>query len=330
MDLTSRRTAQPYLSALATRATEHVVSPGSSSYFTAPTAGLDPTLFNGRSMRPAVRRWLQDTLHGYLTGAGFEDSHEWARIWLAGSGASYQWSAARDPGDLDILIGVNYEQFRQTNPRYAGLSDLEISDTLNVSMVDDLWKRTANQKLGASTYEVTWYVNPGSTDIRNIHPYAAYDVDRGEWTVDPIELPAAGPGEWFPKEYAAAAQRDQQRTLELVAAYNKAHAALQGATRTGDYVNAATQLAAVSRQAEDLFDEIHLGRHAAFDETGEGYRDYANYRWQRGKLLGTIPALRAIRGESKEAREAADTELYGQKLTSTEATRVAAALGRVT
>jgi hypothetical protein len=39
-------------------------------------------------------------------------------VWLAGSAVSYQWSAAREPGDLDVLIGVDYIQFRKAHPEY--------------------------------------------------------------------------------------------------------------------------------------------------------------------------------------------------------------------
>lgn len=319
-----------YRDALAARAVNQRVAPGASSYFVAPEKNLDPNLFGyGEKMKLGVRTWLQSTLHQFLEHAGYIGVRSWCRIWIAGSGVSYQWSAARDPGDLDVLIGVDYQQFRQMNMRFTGLSDREIGDDMNEEMQADLWKRTADQSLGGGTYEVTWYVNPGATDIRAINPYAAYDVDRAEWTVRPIDLPEAGPGEWFPKEYGEAAHADQLRAIEIVSNYNRALDHLHAAQNTGQMVNAASQLASATQQGEELFNEIHQGRHLAFDEQGEGYRDYANYRWQRGKQLGTIPALRAIHDEAKAAREDTDVALYGAKLKSTEHTRVAAAMGRV-
>ena len=278
-------------------------------------------------MKLGVRLFLRDTVHDFLAGAGFRLPTDWLRIWVAGSGASYQWSAARDPGDLDVLLGVDYPSFREHNLRYHGLSDVEIADTLNDRMQGTLWPRTANQLVGGSHYEVTWFVNPRSTDIRSINPYAAYDVDRNEWAVRPIDLPAAGPGEWFPQGYADAAHGDQLRAESIVSSYNRARENLGQGVRVGDYVNASAALAAATKQAEALFDEIHEGRHAAFDPGGEGYRDFANYRWQRGKLLGTVPALRAIHSEAKAARNEAEMALYGQKLVSTEHARVEAALG---
>lgn len=327
VDFSSRRTASPFQSALAAFPGQQI-RPGASSYFTAPTQTLDPNIFNQQErIRPQVRSWLLSTIASALHEKGFRASERWLRVWIAGSGASYQWSAARDPGDLDILLGVDYPRFREANIEYTGMSDAEISDDMNEALQSDLWKRTANQQIGDSHYEVTWFVNPGSTDIRNIHPYAAYDVGREEWTVRPIDLPLDGPSSWFPKEYDAQAQADLARAQEIIARYDAAAAAANDAD-PGRRQNALTALNAAARDAVALFDEIHLGRHAAFDETGEGYRDFANYRWQRGKQLGLIPALRAIKDAVNEARKDAEHALYGGELKSTEHVLTAAALRR--
>ena len=329
MDISSRRTASPFQSALAAfPGTLQRVMPGASSYFTAPTTNLDPHLFDSdEEMDRKVRNWLVRTVHTELAAKGFRGAERWLRVWLAGSGASYQWSAARDPGDLDILLGVDYVAFREANIEYTGLSDREISDDINEALQAELWKRTANQELNGGTYEVTWYVNPGSTDIRAIHPYAAYDVGRGEWTVRPIDLPKDGPGSWFPKEWDEQAKADRANAVVIVDAYNRAAADAEGATGPR-WLNAAAQLNSAGKAAVALFDEIHQGRHEAFEEQGQGYRDFANYRWQRGKQLGHIQALRAIKDATKEARKDAEFKLYGQELKSTEHVLTAAALRR--
>lgn len=329
MDISDRRTASPFSQALAAFPGKPAVVPGASSYFTAPTTTLDPHLFNAQEgMHSSVRIWLRHTVLAALGAKGFRGADRWLRIWVAGSGASYQWSAARDPGDLDVLLGVDYLAFRQAHMEYQGLSDREISDDINDALQADLWKRTANAEVNGAHYEVTWYVNPGSTDIRNIHPYAAYDVDNNDWTVRPVDLPAAGPGEWFPKEFAEAADRDKDRATEVVQDYNAAVAALQDPPNIPQRINAMASLVAASSAAVALFDEIHRGRHAAFEATGEGYRDYANYRWQRGKLLGTVPAVRVIKDAVKEARKDAEYRLYGQELLGSEKALRQAALGR--
>lgn len=329
MDIRSRRTASPFSSALAAFPGKLAqISPGASSYFTAPTSGLDPHLFDeNEKMHLPVRNWLVRTVHAELAAKGFRGSERWLRVWLAGSGASYQWSAARDPGDLDILLGVDYARFREANVEYTGMSDKEISDDINDQLQAELWKRTASQELNGAVYEVTWYVNPGSTDIRAINPYAAYDVDQREWTVRPIDLPAAGPGEWFDQSYADAVEADRQRAQEIIDRYNRARDEV--ATATGPrWFNATTALTQASKDAVELYDSIHKGRHVAFEEQGQGYRDFANYRWQRGKLVGHVQALQAIKNAVKEAQKDAEYRLYGGELKSAEKVLIAAALRR--
>ena len=329
MDISSRRTASPFSTALASfPGTITAVTPGASSYFTAPTSGLDPSLFDAReNMHPKVQHWFITTLFGEMARKGFRGMDTWLRLWLAGSGASYQWSAARDPGDLDILLGVDYVTFRQAHVEYTGISDREISDDINSLLQEQLWKQTANHRLGQGTYEVTWYVNPGSTDIRAINPYAAFDIRRNEFTVRPIVLPATGPGAWFSKAYAEAAERDLEKTHQIVARYHQAAVASVGDGPA--WMNASTLLVQAGKDAVALFDEIHQGRHKAFEQDGEGYRDFANYRWQRGKQLGSVPALRAIKDAVNEARKDAQHVLYGQELKTSEKAITAAALGRV-
>ena len=144
----------------------------------------------------------------------------WAHVWLAGSGVSYQWSAAREPGDLDVLIGVDYIQFRKAHPEYMGLSDVEISKMLNEDFRNNLQPETENW----NGFEVTFYVNPGATDIRTINPYAAYDLTHDEWTVNPSK-------EGAPHNYVwdDAARRDLSRTSDIVSRYSKAVTDLQAA-----------------------------------------------------------------------------------------------------
>jgi hypothetical protein len=72
----------------------------------------------------------------------YRNPNLWAHVWIAGSGVSYQWSAARQPGDLDVLIGVNYIQFRRAHPEFKGLGDVEISRMLNEDFRTHLQPKT--------------------------------------------------------------------------------------------------------------------------------------------------------------------------------------------
>ena len=192
------------------------------SYFSAPDDTLDPALFEGQKLRPEVKSWILNTLYGCWSHH-FRDVHLWATVWIAGSGASYQWSAAREPGDLDILIGVDYGWFRRCNPLYVGMSDAEISDTLNDLSRAELYPATAVASIGGRTFEVTWYVNAGATDITAIHPYAAFDVSHNRWTVTPDHAATAS----RTPELERVAQRDVHRASDLLTSYVAALAALR-------------------------------------------------------------------------------------------------------
>jgi hypothetical protein len=111
------------------------------SYFSAPSSTLDPELFDGNRLKPQVRNALLELVYSFL-GKHFTNPQSWAEPWIAGSGASYQWAAAREPGDLDILVGVDYVAFRRTNPRYQGLSDKEISEDINEKFRTELQPHT--------------------------------------------------------------------------------------------------------------------------------------------------------------------------------------------
>jgi hypothetical protein len=63
-----------------------------------------------------------------------------------------------------------------------------------------------------------------------------------------------------------------------------------------------------------LFEEIHGGRKQAFSPSGEGYLDYANYRWQAGKESGIVPALRSLKDLSKESQREFAVRTYGVEL----------------
>ena len=84
------------------------------SYFSTPSEELDPQLFTGTTIKGAIRNGLLQLLHGFLNET-YRHPDLWTRVWIAGSAVSYQWEAHREPGDLDILIGVDYVQFIKVN-----------------------------------------------------------------------------------------------------------------------------------------------------------------------------------------------------------------------
>jgi len=233
---------------------------------------------------------------------------------------SYQWSAARQPGDLDCLVGVDFVQFRQANPAYRGLTDKEISQQLNEEFRSGLQPTTENW----NGYELTFYVNPRATDITSIKPYAAYDLKYDEWTVtpDPNRTPPVNP------DWEAVASSDYATTQTAYTRATKAIQDLEGLHPGPQRKNAEATLLATYQQANALHQQIHDNRSEAFGPQGQGYDDFYNYRWQAAKRNGTLEMLHEISHAAK-SRVSTDTRtLYGVDLPSADVMVRRAALYR--
>jgi hypothetical protein len=261
----------------------------STSYFSAPAPTLDPTLFEGRQLKAWVRSGIQSLLNDSL-GTKYRHPELWAHAWLAGSGVSYQWSADREPKDLDCLVGVNFIQFRKANPEYAGLLDKEIADELNEGFHEGLQTKTENW----NGFELTFFALT-TDDIKTIRPYAAYDLKYDEWTVtpNPAQQPPSSP------EWESAVKSDEMNATQ---SYNRYQSALQDfklTTSDASRRNAEVKLEAAAMQGNALYEEIHANRSLAFSPTGQGYSDFHNYRWQAAKKNGVVAKLRSVRTHAR-------------------------------
>jgi hypothetical protein len=261
------------------------------SYFSAPAPTLDPKLFQGRQLQSWVRKGILSLLHDFLSQE-YRHSDLWAHPWLAGSGVSYQWSADRHPSDLDCLVGINFVQFRKANPEFRGLSDNEIAAEINDGFHNELQVQTTDW----NGFELTFYVNPTATDIRAIKPYAAYDLKYDEWTVTP------DPTQEAPQNAAweAVVSNDYSATKQVHNRFTAALMDLQTSQGGPSQRNSEVRLHAAASQALAMYEEIHGSRGEAFSNTGEGYADFHNYRWQGGKRTGTVNLLRQIRDHIKQ------------------------------
>lgn len=284
------------------------VKQGSTSYFSQPEEELDPQLFTGTVLKGWVRNGILQLLFGFLN-EHYRHPDLWAHPWIAGSAVSYQWSAHRDPGDMDILIGVEYIQFRKAHPEFVGLSDTEISKMLNEDFREGLQPETTNWH----GFEVTFYVNPGATNIQTINPYAAYDLVHNEWTVFPRRVSAPSNSAWD-----KATQRDRSMAMDIVTRYSKALTEVQAAPNDAARRNAEFKLQQSLQQGAMLFEDIHQSRKLAFSEFGKGYDDFYNYRWQAGKRSGAVPALRKMHDYLKAQEEEQAVETYGVELPDTQ------------
>jgi len=315
-----------YLRKAAAATPDIVPEPGHSGYFSSPTEGLDPDLFIGDRIRLDVREKIIAPLDAFFRQRGLSDWGRYTRVWLAGSGISYQWDADRGNGDLDVLIGIDAAELRRVAPPFQGLSDTEAADVLNSWLRRDLWPLTAQTRIGSKVYEVTYYWNPGVTDspgaIRSIRPYAAYDLTTPGWVVRPPRLPS-DPALLYPREWHQAIQREVQTAREILSRFNAARAQVLSTTGPAQ-TNALTRMRLAAAQAAALYDDIHMGRRAAFRQGGEGYRDWANFRWQSHKRYGTAQALAAVRRLADEASQQASAALYGGPVADAEAARIAA------
>lgn len=275
--------------------------PGESGYFSSPTDNLDYHLFDtDETLLPDVRALLNSYLLAYL-GIRYRNPESWVMAWLAGSGISYQWSAGRGNGDLDVLFGIDYNKFVTDNPEFSYMERPEIAEYIDNDLKRVLWKQTAVVPINGQNYEVTFYLNDNveatPNSITNIHPYAAYNITLDEWTVRPPKLPK-DPRILYSQEFERAVEDDRAATEALLGRWN-------GLLRDGSSIHPNSPQARnnelhrelVRSQARTLYDTIHLGRKYAFTPSGEGYFDFSNYRWQSAKGNGVVNALREILGE---------------------------------
>ena len=227
-------------------------------FFAPGEEGLDPRLFDGERMHPIVRQHILSLLHGFWAPRYGDAWQSWARVYLAGSEASHFYGN----GDLDILIGVDYDTARAHTPALAALSDEDISthltDELRHGLNDDARMLPGPDGKDTGPWENTWFCNPGSYDIRDIKPYAAYDITRDEWAVKPVEVPADFGPEKLPES-----------TWDVFEAVQKLIGAVQELPE-----------GVREREGAALYDYLHADRHSAFGPEGSGLYDPANAVWK--------------------------------------------------
>jgi hypothetical protein len=304
-----------YLNRATTQGDQPDFHAGASGYFSAPQSGLDPHIFDGDHIKADVRDHILGVFYHFLD-LRYTGRTRWLGVWLAGSGISYQWAGDRGNGDLDVLFGIDYPEFCQSNPAFQGMPEDEFADLLNTDLKKTLWPATASTDFNGQTYEVTYYLNPGTTrdSIAAIHPYAAYNLTRDRWDIRPPSLPS-NPRDLYPAEWWKHIDNERETAHMLVDRYNTLRTQAAGAhPNSPAFKNAMASQKVVVEQAKTLFDDIHLGRRAAFGPQGTGYGDYANFRWQAHKESGTVQALSTLATANVEARKAQETATYGAPL----------------
>lgn len=227
-----------------------------------PTHGLDHRLFDGEKLRPQVRAYILETLNGFWKPRYGLSWDQWARVYFAGSEAS-EWTSETLEGnnDFDILIGVDYDAYRANGSRKdARKTNEEITDELNEGFRKGLNPRTTNATImvdGELTgpWDNTWYVNKDSYDIREIRPYAAYDVTADKWVVKPPHLP-----EWSTNAFPEG--KGLAREIRGIIDMAKGILAMPEPYRT--------------QNGRALWEFVHANRSDAFGAQGEGWWDARN------------------------------------------------------
>jgi hypothetical protein len=281
-----------------------MLEPKDTSYFSKPSAGLDPRLFKNGKLNSTVRSAVLQLLFNHLDRT-YMGGSSWSTVWLAGSGVSYNWAAHRDPGDLDCLIGIDYPRFRESNSQFRGLSDKEIASTLNEGFRESLHPIT---KEFMGSFELTFYVNVRS-NILEIKPYAAYSLTNDDWTVAPEPSDLDTNPIWD-----SAVENDRLLAIDILSKFISAKNKYQQATNDAVKANARSEMRIAVSQGVALYNSIHQARSEAFSPSGEGYLDFANYRWQYGKKTGVVQSLRSLKEEMDAEDEAFQKKTYGVDL----------------
>ncbi|QDN94908.1 hypothetical protein FNV58_00845 (plasmid) [Streptomyces sp. RLB1-9] len=221
--------------------------------------GLDPRLFDENDrMHPIVRQHLLSLLNAFWTPKYGDSWQSWARVYLTGSEASHWYGN----GDLDVLIGIDHEALNHHVDHFTGepddAVDERLTNELREGLNDDHRMFPGPDGKDTGPWESTFYVNPGSYDIRDLKPYAAYDITRDEWAVKPVEVPDDFGPEKLPES-----------TWDVLDALQKLIGAIQ-------------ELPAGTREREGaaLYDYLHADRHSAFGPEGSGLYDPANAVWK--------------------------------------------------
>lgn len=256
---------------------------------------LCPDIFDSRE---AMHPWIRSTLLALLDSAWSQRWPDWktfARIYLAGSLASYWWGTL----DFDVLVGVDVTKLQSlydvagtpdavcsliTGEFYVGLDvavkdfvfppDPRLAQIVGPQNIDTakIYSDIPGWVKPLGPLEMTWYSNPDSWDIAKIHPYAAYDVTRDRWAVRPVKAS----NRW------GAHQMSGKFWSNMALRANQIRSALDIADP-------------VQRQAAALaqYNFLHDQRNAAFGPTGAGEMDERGLQWTVMNRWGLLGALEA-------------------------------------
>ena len=238
---------------------------------------LYPAVFDGLKVRPEVKARLLQVVNGAMP----EGTKGQVRLWLEGSGASFNWDEA---GDLDIQVWVAL-----ATPVGTTRAVREVLAPLHGKPLSDIGVPGAMQ--------MQFYVHAGDgtpEDALKAKPYALYDLDTDTWAVMPIPQTPAMYAERFARAQGPASIYADQAD-DALGRLDRAEQSIEFAKATGlDYAGYADEAAIARQQAMDLYARIKDGRAQAYGPGGEGLNDVRDTIvkvleawgvWQRLKAL---------------------------------------------
>jgi hypothetical protein len=242
---------------------------------------LDPDIFTStEQMRPEIRDWCLGKVNDFwqpLYGSWWQ----WAKVYLAGSTASYWWSG---DNDFDLLVGVSNHLMAQAarhaqGPGYLVEANVRLLGLSTLSQPDLCAHFNAEFKEGFNTeaemvpghdepYSLTLYANPFSYDIRSIKPYAAYSISDDIWAVHPAKLPKSFSAKSMPRSFWESVAKMAGHIKDVLAEGpdGEAHRA-------------------------ELLEELHHGRQLAYSGVGSGVFDQRQVLWLSLERLGILQEL---------------------------------------
>ena len=223
---------------------------------------LQPNIYQGGIMRPEIREGILEILDAFWKPR-YPNWKAWSHVYHAGSGASYWWDS---DVDFDVLIGIDKEMLDLDRPQNAPFTEEEVCRTLTAELHRELNPMTANWQ-GMKT---TWFVNPGSYDIRAINPYAAYSITYDKWAVKPVSVPPNWNPDYFPERWWDEAEQIA-KDIDLLM------------SRDDEIERREDAIA--------LFNELKAERQKAYSDWGNGWLDWGNFIYQYLTQTGHLRAL---------------------------------------
>lgn len=128
-------------------------------------------------------------------------------------------------------------------------------------------------------FDNTFFINPHSYDIRDIRPYAAYDVTNNRWAVKPPHLP-----EWNTKSFPEG--KGLEREIRGILDMAKGILAMPEPYRT--------------QNGKALWEFVHSNRSDAFGPQGEGWYDPRNVIEKALDQAGLMQQLWAVMDNARK------------------------------